>query len=73
MITFEKAMDLVELELKDSGLEIGNVLDDGEYFIFGYTNDVDLSPIGVNKETGQLGEYFIQHTRRSCQPLSSSL
>ena len=26
MITFEKAMDLVELELKDSGLEIGNVL-----------------------------------------------
>ena len=58
MITFEKAMDLVELELKDSGLEIRNVLDDGEYFIFGYTNDVDLSPIGVNKETGQLDEYF---------------
>ena len=58
MITFEKAMDLVELELKDSGLEIGNVLDDGEYFIFGYTNDVDLPPIGVNKETGQLDEYF---------------
>lgn len=58
MITFEKAMDLVELELKDSGLEIGKVLDDGEYFIFGYTNDVDLSPIGVNKETGQLDEYF---------------
>lgn len=58
MITFEKAVDLVELELKDSGLKIGNVLDDGEYFIFGYTNDVDLSPIGVNKETGQLDEYF---------------
>lgn len=58
MITFEKAMDLVELELKDSGLEIGKALDDGEYFIFGYTNDVDLSPIGVNKETGQLDEYF---------------
>lgn len=68
MITFEKAMDLVELELKDSGLEIGNVLDDGEYFIFGYTNDVDLSPIGVNKETGQLGEYFPPAHRRSCQP-----
>ena len=45
MITFEKAMDMVELELKDSGLEIGNVLDDGEYFIFGYANDVDLSPL----------------------------
>ena len=58
MITFEKAMDMVELELKDSGLEIGNVLDDGEYFIFGYANDVDLSPIGVNKKTGQLDEYF---------------
>lgn len=58
MISFEEAMDKVEKELDGSGLEVGNVLDDGEFFIFGYKGEADIAPIGVNKETGELEDYF---------------
>lgn len=57
-MTLETAKEKAEQRLKGSGLNIGSILDDGEYFIFGYDQEVDISPIGVNQESGEVIEYF---------------
>lgn len=58
MISFEKAKEQAEAYAKVSGFSIGEALDDGEFFIFSYNKNVDISPIGVNKETGETSDYF---------------
>lgn len=58
MIKFEDAKKKAQEAMKDMDLKVGSAMDDGEYFIFGYSEEVDLSPIGVNKETGEVIDYF---------------
>lgn len=58
MITVSEAREKVEKTLEKSGLNIGSILDDGQYFIFGYAEEVDISPLGVDKDTGEVIEYF---------------
>jgi uncharacterized FlaG/YvyC family protein len=51
----KKAQDYI----KETGLKFDNhVLDDGEFFIFGYDEEVEQSPVAVNKETGEVIVYF---------------
>ncbi len=56
MIGFESAKKKAEAYAEPLG--IGEALDDGEYFIFSYTKDVDVSPVGVHKESGEVIDYF---------------
>ena len=35
-----------------------NVLDDGKFYVFDYAEELDVSPIGINKTTGEIIEYF---------------
>jgi uncharacterized FlaG/YvyC family protein len=54
-IAKKKAQDYI----KETGLKLDNhVLDDGEFFIFGYDEEVDHPPVAVNKETGEVIVYF---------------
>lgn len=57
-MTIKEAREKVKKTFEASGLNIGSVLDDGEYFIFGYVEEVDIAPLGVNKDTGEVIEYF---------------
>lgn len=43
---------------KSTALKLGRMSQDNSYYIFGYAEEVDISPIGVNKETGEVIEYF---------------
>lgn len=58
MIAFEDAKKKAQDIMKDMGLKSGSVMDDGEFYIFGYSEEVDISPIGVNKNTGEVIDYF---------------
>ena len=58
MITLEEAKKKVEQVLNNTDLHIGEIMDDGQYFIFGYVEEVDISPIGVDKNTGEVANYF---------------
>lgn len=58
MMTLADAKKKAEEHFKESGLNIGSIMDDGKYFIFGYDEEVDISPLGVNKNTGEVIEYF---------------
>ncbi|MBQ2679419.1 MAG: hypothetical protein IJF98_04395 [Firmicutes bacterium] len=42
----------------DRDLKCENYFDDGEYYVFGYGDSRDICPVGVNKKTGEAGEYF---------------
>lgn len=57
-MTLAEAKQKVEGHFKEMGLNIGSIMDDGKYFIFGYDEEVDISPVGVNKGTGEVIEYF---------------
>ena len=59
MISLEEAKRRAEQELRSTDLHIdGGALDDGQFYIFGYAEKVDISPIGVNKDTGEVIQYF---------------
>ena len=58
-MTIKEAKRKAEESVKNEGLHISStVLDDGEYFIFGYTEEIDISPVAVNKHTGEIEDYF---------------
>ena len=58
MINVKEAKKKAQEYIEDTDLKIGDCMDDGEYFIFGFTEEVDFSPIGVNKKTGEVIDYF---------------
>lgn len=58
MISYEKAKEKAKDYAEKAGFGIGGALDDGEFFIFEYSKDVDVSPIGVNKKSGETLDYF---------------
>lgn len=59
MMTVKEARQKAEESIMTSGLHIGGaVLDDGEYFIFGYAEEPDLPPVGIRKDTGEAEDYF---------------
>lgn len=55
MINLKEATKIAErVAQKEIGENIGgSVLDDGEYFIFDYEDEVDIDPLAVSKETGK--------------------
>lgn len=57
-MTVSEVRRSVEPKFDELGLNIGSILDDGEFYIFCYREDVDISPIGVNKITGEIIMYF---------------
>lgn len=58
-MTIEKAKQKAQEAALESGLHLAlSALDDGEYFIFGYDEEVDLPPIAVNQKTGEIEDYF---------------
>lgn len=58
-MTVESAKCKAQESIKETGLHVSSVaLDDGEYFIFGYDEEVDLPPIAVNQKTGEIEDYF---------------
>lgn len=57
-MTVSEAREKVEKIFKSSGLNIGSILDDGKYFVFGYAEEVDVAPFGVDKSTGEVIDYF---------------
>lgn len=56
MITIKNARK--KAEEYASGMKLEKALDDGEYFIFSYDEEVDEPPVCVNKETGEVDDYF---------------
>lgn len=58
MITIAEARKKAEESVKGTGLHLGKAMDDGEYFIFGYKEEADIPPVGVNKESGEVETYF---------------
>lgn len=54
----KEAVTKAKGEIEKLGLNIGTAMDDGEYYIFSYIEEVDISPIGVNKTTGEIIPYF---------------
>ena len=54
-----KAWEKAKASEKQFNIEIKKMAwDDGKYFIFAVAGNYDISPLGVNKETGDVDIYF---------------
>ncbi len=59
MVDIREAYKTAKAEIESEHLHIAKeIYDDGEYFIFGYKEDIDIDPVGVNKKTGELITYY---------------
>ena len=55
----KQAWDIVQKAAKEDGVKVRKkAWDDGEFFIFDYVEDLDISPLAVNKHTGEVNVYF---------------
>ena len=54
-----QAWDIVKKVAKKDGVKIKKkAWDDGKYYIFAYAEDLDSSPLAVDKESGDVVVYF---------------
>ncbi len=53
-MTFSEAKEKAQEAVSEMGLNIGSALDDGKYYIFGYEEEADIPPVGIDKATGEV-------------------
>ena len=55
-----KAWELVKKAADEDGVKVKKkAWDDGNYYIFDYAEDLDISPLAVDKVTGEVIIYFL--------------
>lgn len=55
-----QAWELVKQAAKEDNVKVKKkAWDDGKYYIFDYAEDLDISPLAVDKNTGEVVIYFL--------------